>query len=97
MFLDHSKKVIRQKQISSGGQTAVAVDIRMVFREGLNCSASSLIISHNHPCGGPVPSGADKQLTKSIQQAGQTIGIPLIDHIIVSEKTYFSFADEGLL
>lgn len=97
LFLDNSKNVIRQKQMSSGGQTMVTVDVRMILREALNASATALIVGHNHPSGGPEPSNADKELTIHIQKAAQTIGIPLLDHIIVSENTYFSFADQGLL
>ena len=89
LFLNNSNKVVAKSQISKGGLTATIVDIRLVFKSALVC--------HNHPSGKLQPSGADKQLTQKIKEAGTILDIKLLDHLIITEKAYFSFADENLL
>ncbi len=97
LFLNNSNKVLNKKMISSGGQTGTVVDLRLIFKIALEFSSIALILCHNHPSGSLVPSGADKQVTKDIRKGGETLNIKVLDHIIITEKNYFSFADEGLM
>lgn len=97
LFLNNSNKVVAQSQISKGGLTATLVDIRLVFKRALELTAVGIIVCHNHPSGKLQPSNADKQLTQKIKEAGITLDIKLLDHLIITEKAYFSFADENLL
>lgn len=97
IFLNNSNKVIDQLQLSKGGITGTLVDVRIALRMALELGATSLILSHNHPSGNLNPSEADKKLTQKLQRAGESLDIKTLDHIIVTEKSYFSFADEGLL
>ena len=95
LYLNNSNKVLEKCQISKGGITGALVDIRLLFKRAVELAAVALVISHNHPSGKLKPSDADKQLTKKISKAGETLDIKLLDHIIVSEKSYFSFADSN--
>ena len=97
LYLNNSNKIIEQFQISKGGITGTLVDVRITLRKALELGAVSLILAHNHPSGNLNPSEADKQLTKKLKTAAESLDIKILDHIIVTEKTYFSFADEGLL
>lgn len=97
IYLNNSNKVIDQLQLSKGGITGTLVDVRLAFKKALELGATSLILSHNHPSGNLSPSSADKQLTQKLKTAGESLDIKILDHIIVTEKSYFSFADEGLL
>ncbi len=97
LYLNNANKVIAKKQNSKGGLTATLVDIRLLFQEALTLSAVSIVVCHNHPSGQLNPSKADKELTQKIKDAGSTLDIKLLDHLIITEKTYFSFADEAIL
>ena len=97
LFLNNSNKVLAKNQISKGGLTATIVDVRLLFKQALELTSVAMIVCHNHPSGKLEPSNADKQLTQKIKQAGTTLDIKLLDHLIITEKAYFSFADEGLL
>ena len=97
LFLNNSNKVLAKNQISKGGLTATIVDVRLLFKQALELTSVAMIVCHNHPSGKLEPSNADKQLTQKIKQAGITLDIKLLDHLIITEKAYFSFADEGLL
>lgn len=97
LFLNNSNKIVDKSQISKGGLTATIVDIRLVFKRALELASVGIIVCHNHPSGKLEPSNADKQLTKRIKEAGITLDIKLLDHLIITEKSYFSFADENLL
>ena len=97
LFLNNSNKVVAKSQISKGGLTATIVDIRLVFKRALEMAAVGIIVCHNHPSGKLQPSNADKQLTQKIKEAGITLDIKLLDHLIITEKSYFSFADEQIL
>ncbi|MDD7914761.1 RadC family protein [Polaribacter ponticola] len=97
LFLNNSNKVLSKNQISKGGLTATIVDIRLLFKQALELASVAMIVCHNHPSGKLQPSNADKQLTQKIKQAGVTLDIKLLDHLIITEKAYFSFADEGLI
>jgi DNA repair protein RadC len=97
LFLNNSNKVVAKSQISKGGLTATIVDIRLVFKSALELASVGIIVCHNHPSGKLLPSTADKQLTQKIKEAGSILDIKLLDHLIITEKAYFSFADENLL
>ena len=97
LFLNNSNKVLAKNQISKGGLTATVVDVRLLFKRALELTSVGIIVCHNHPSGKLKPSNADKQLTHKIKEAGNTLDIKLLDHLIITEKAYFSFADEGLI
>ena len=97
IYLNNSNKVIQKQQLSKGGITGTLVDVRLVLKSALEVGAVALIVSHNHPSGTLKPSEADKKITKKLKTAAQSIDINLLDHIIVTEKSYFSFADENLI
>lgn len=96
MFLNNSNKILFKSQLSKGGMTGTVVDVRMVFKIALEQNATSIILVHNHPSGKLQPSDADIQITKKIKNAGKELDIPVLDHIIITERGYFSFADEGI-
>lgn len=97
LYLDNSNKVLAKQQISKGGLTATLVDIRLLYKRALELTAIGIIVCHNHPSGKLKPSSADIQLTQKIKEGGSTLDIKLLDHLIITEKMYFSFADEGIL
>lgn len=96
-YLNHSNRVIRTAQLSKGGITGTLVDVRLLIKKALDLHATALILAHNHPSGALQPSEADKQLTLKIKNALGSLDIKLLDHLIVTENGYFSFADEGHL
>lgn len=96
IFLNNSNKVISKSQLSKGGITGTLVDVRLVFKMALEIGATSLILCHNHPSGGLNPSEADKQITKKLKLAGESLDIKVLDHIIIIETGYYSFLDEGI-
>lgn len=83
--------------ISTGGITSTTVDLRLIFKRALEEGAVSIIVFHNHPSGSLKPSKADEALTQKIDQAGKIMDIKLLDHVIVCDNGYYSFADQGLL
>ncbi|QZK89523.1 DNA repair protein RadC [Flavobacterium sp. CHNK8] len=97
IFLNNSNKIIAKSQLSKGGITGTLVDVRIVFKIALENGATALILCHNHPSGTLVPSDADKHITKKLKQAGESLEIKVLDHLIVTENSYFSFADEGII
>jgi len=97
LFLNNSNKVLAKHQISKGGVTATVVDVRLLFKRALELTSVGVIVCHNHPSGKLNPSNSDIQLTHKIKEAGTTLDIKLLDHLIITEKAYFSFADEGIL
>ena len=97
IYLNNSNKVLTRQQLSKGGFTGTLVDTRLVLKKALEVSATGLILCHNHPSGKLTPSQSDKNLTKKIIEAGSVMDIKVLDHLIVTEKSYFSFADEGIL
>ncbi|WP_338646238.1 DNA repair protein RadC [Flavobacterium sp. KS-LB2] len=96
IYLNNSNKVISKSQLSKGGITGTLVDVRLVFKTALEMGATGLILCHNHPSGTLIPSEADKQITKKLKLAGDSLEIKVLDHLIVTEKNYFSFVDEGI-
>ncbi|GGK26349.1 DNA repair protein RadC [Yeosuana aromativorans] len=97
IYLNNSNKVILKNQLSKGGITGTLVDVRLVLKHALEVGATGLILAHNHPSGTLKPSEADKQITNKLKLASENLDIKVLDHVIVTEKAYFSFADENLL
>ncbi len=97
LYLNNSNKVIKSAQLSKGGITGTVVDVRLAFKEALLLGAVGIILAHNHPSGTLKPSQADIQLTKKLKIAGDSLDIKVLDHLIITEKAYFSFADENML
>ncbi|MCC9063580.1 JAB domain-containing protein [Flavobacterium piscisymbiosum] len=97
LFLNNSFKVLGLYKMSSGGITGTIVDIRMVFSAALKANAINFILVHNHPSGSTQPSEADKYITKKIKQAGELLDIKLLDHLIITSESYYSFTDDGAL
>lgn len=97
VYLNNSNKVIQKSQLSKGGITGTLVDVRLVLKNALQVGATGLILAHNHPSGTLKPSEADKQITQKLKKAAQSLDIKVLDHLIITEKAYFSFADETLL
>ena len=97
LFLNRANKINHFEIISEGGITGTVADPRVILRKALEEDAVNIILCHNHPSGSLKPSRADEQLTTKIKEAARLLDIAVIDHIIVSETGYYSFADEGLL
>lgn len=97
VFMNMANKVKHYEIISVGGITGTVADPRIIFKKALAEDAVSIILFHNHPSGNLQPSMADKELTRKIAQAAKLFDIRILDHLIVSEEGYFSFADEGLI
>jgi DNA repair protein RadC len=96
LFLNNSNKVISKSQLSKGGISGTIVDVRLVFKLALEAGATALILCHNHPSGALHPSDADKQITKKLKLAGDSLDVKVLDHLIITETKYYSFADEGI-
>ena len=96
-YLNHQNKIISRDCLSKGGIASTTVDVRLVLKRALEVGAIALVLAHNYPIGNLVPSSADLQLTKKMNEATKILDIRLLDHLIVSEKSYFSFADENKL
>lgn len=97
IYLNNANKIIYKCQISKGGITGTLVDSRVIFKIAFEYNATALILLHNHPSGKLQASQADVALTKNLQQASKSLEIQILDHIIITENHYFSFADEGIL
>lgn len=96
--LNRANKVIGYYKVSKGGTASTIVDPKVVFTTALNCvGTSGIILSHNHPSGNKQPSESDRQTTNKLKDAGKLLDIALLDHIIMTDESYFSFADEGLI
>jgi DNA repair protein RadC len=97
LFLNRANAVLKTSKISSGGITGTVVDPRLLFREALENLANSVILVHNHPSGTLKPSEADEKLTKKIVEAGRFLDIQILDHLIFTDKGFYSFADHGTI
>lgn len=95
ILLNRANNIIAVEKISEGGVSATVVDLKIIFHKALHALASGVIIVHNHPSGNIKPSTADVQLTKKIIEAGKILDINILDHIILTTDSYYSFADEG--
>ena len=97
VYLNNSNKVLQTAQLSKGGITGTLVDVRLVMRQALELGAVALILAHNHPSGTLKPSNADKQITQKLISAGKALDLKVLDHLIITQMAYFSFADEQIL
>ena len=97
LYLNNSNKVLQKIQLSKGGITGTLVDVRLVLKTALEAGALSLILVHNHPSGTLNPSQADKDLTLKLKRASEHLDIKVLDHLIITETNYFSFADDNIL
>lgn len=97
LLLDVKNQFMGHHVVSRGGISESTVDIRLVLRHALIAGAPNLILAHNHPSGNPAPSRQDNELTVRIQKACHTMSLRLLDHIIIGDNTYYSYADEGKL
>lgn len=95
--LSKNNRVIARQRISMGGQDQAIADMRIIMRKAIAMEAASIILVHNHPSGNERPSQADRQITERIKEAGRIMAIQLMDHVIVTEWSYYSFHDEGIL
>ena len=97
ILLNRANRVIKKSKISSGGISGTVADTRVIFKSAIDDLASVIILAHDHPSGNLKPSQADINLTKKLRESGTVLDIPVLDHIIIAENSYFSFADESLL
>jgi len=97
VFLNQSNQVIHKTQLTKGGISESLVDVRILFKIALEHFATGIIIAHNHPSGNLKPSNADLIITKKIKDSGNLLNIKLLDHLIIAQNTFLSFADENLL
>jgi DNA repair protein RadC len=97
LLLNRANRIIGKERISTGGVSGTVVDAKLVFRKALETLACSIILSHNHPSGNLTASQADLDLTKKLRKAGKSLDIEVLDHLIISDSGYLSFADEGML
>lgn len=97
VFLNKSNRINHFEILSRGGITSTVVDPRLVFKKALEVGATSIVLCHNHPSGSLKPSRADEELTTKLKEAGKYLEIKVLDHLIVSDEGFYSFADEGLM
>ena len=97
MYLDRRNAVIKKMNVSKGGVTGTVADSKIIFKEAIQLLASAVILLHNHPSGNLKPSDADIQLTKKMVEIGKIMETPVLDHLIITDKGYFSFSDQGLM
>jgi len=97
LYLNRSNKVISRMKLSQGGVSGTVTDVRIVMKKAVELLASGIILCHNHPSGNLNPSDADSKITQKIKEAGSFMDILLLDHLIISDKDYYSFADNGLI
>jgi len=97
MFTNRANKVLGIFEVSTGGMTGTVADPKLIFVAALKSGATGVLLAHNHPSGNLTPSQADIELTKKIKEGGKLLEIQLLDHIILTSESYYSFADEGLI
>jgi DNA repair protein RadC len=97
LILNRANQVIKEEYLSKGGISGTVVDVRLICKSAIENNASGLVIAHNHPSGQVVPSEQDKSITKKLKEALKTFEISLLDHLIIGDQKYFSFADDMML
>jgi len=97
IYLNRNNEILKQENISKGGVSGTIADSKIIFKRAIEALASAMILCHNHPSGNLKPSSADIQLTEKLKEAGKMLDIPILDHLIIGEKDYFSFSDEHLM
>ena len=97
LYLNKANEVLGYFTLGLGGNSGVVMDVKMAFGIGLKCNASAMIMAHNHPSGNLQPSQADKNITKKFKEVGQLLDLQVLDHLILTSESYYSFANEGLI
>jgi DNA repair protein RadC len=97
LYLNNANKIIHKAQLSKGGITGTVVDVRLVLKMALEHNALSIVLSHNHPSGKLLASDSDIELTQKVKLAAKQLDMHLLDHVIITENGYYSFADQGIL
>jgi len=97
LMLNRANHIIKKINISEGGVSETIVDAKKIFSIALENKATSIVLCHNHPSGNIQPCEADIKLTKKLKEAGKTLDILVVDHIIIGIEKYYSFADEGII
>ncbi len=97
LMLNRANRVLGRYKVSQGGISGTVIDTRIILKKALDSLASSIIVCHNHPSGNNQPSEADVKITDKLKKAAEILEIKLLDHVIIADKSYFSFADEGLI
>ena len=95
--LNNANKVLGFYKVSSGGVTGTVADPKVIFQFALLSNASAIVIAHNHPSGALIPSQADKNITNKINEASKMLDIKLLDHIIITDESFYSFSENNLL
>jgi len=97
IYLNRNNEILKKENISKGGVSGTIADSKIIFKRAIELLASAIILCHNHPSGSLKPSNSDIQLTKKLKEAGTMLDTPVLDHLIIGEKDYFSFAYESLM
>jgi len=97
VFLSQANRALGIIELSSGGISGTIVDVRLVFSAALKAKASAIMIVHNHPSGQLIASELDRKITQKVKEAGKLLDIALLDSLIITPESYYSFADEGFL
>lgn len=97
LYLNRSNSILEKQRISSGGTSGTIIDVKIILKHGIEMLASGIVLVHNHPSGNINPSKNDKNITQKIKEAGKVMDINILDHVIIGDTKYLSFADEGLL
>lgn len=97
LMLNRANRVLGRFKVSQGGLSGTVIDTRIILKKALDNLASSIVVCHNHPSGNNQPSDADVKITEKLKKAAEMLEIKLLDHVIIADKSYFSFADEGLI
>lgn len=97
LLLNRMNQVVKKKRISEGGVTGTVADPKIIYKLALEDLATGVIVAHNHPSGNLKPSQSDIDLTRKLKEAGKFLEVQLLDHLIIANRNYFSFADEGLI
>ncbi len=97
LYLNQSSRLIEKYRLSQGGITQTSVDLRLAFKRAFEVGATAMVLAHNHPSGGLNPSISDKEITRKFKIAAANVELKVLDHLIISEKGYFSFADQAIL
>lgn len=97
VYLNKGSKILKVIDVSTGGITGTVVDIKIILKHAIELTSSAIVLSHNHPSGNLTPSEADISITKKLVNAAKFLDIQLLDHIIVGDNDYYSFADNGMI
>ncbi len=97
LLLNRANRVMGKQMISKGGLSGTVADPKVIYHRALLALSSAVILVHNHPSGNASPSQADREITRKLRNAGEFLDLPVLDHVIVTDHAYYSFADEGIL